>query len=71
LKQTLKHTTDNTMNLDTTIEQRKRELKTITEDINKERDVNDQNRNEIKRAQLELLARNLEKSAVAFSGIRM
>lgn len=38
LKQTLKHTTENTMQLDTTIDQRKREITNISQDINNERD---------------------------------
>jgi hypothetical protein len=38
LKQTLKHTTENTMKLDTTIEQRKREIGNKSNDKNEERD---------------------------------
>ena len=60
LKQTLKHTTDNTMQLDTTMEQRKREITNISGDINNEREYNEQYRNDLKRSQLELLARRLE-----------
>jgi ABC-type transporter Mla subunit MlaD len=41
LKQTLKHTTDNTMQLDTTMEQRRREIQNISQDINNERDYNE------------------------------
>lgn len=41
LKQTLKHTTDNTMQLDTTMEQRRREIGNISQDINNERDFNE------------------------------
>lgn len=41
LKQTLKHTTDNTMQLDTTMEQRRREIQNISGDINNERDYNE------------------------------
>jgi archaellum component FlaC len=50
LKQTLKHTTENTMQLDTTIEQRKREITNISQDINNERDYNEQYRNDLKRS---------------------
>jgi len=55
------------MSLDTTIEQRKRELTNITGDINNERDYNEGYRNDLKRSQLELLARRLEKSQATFT----
>ena len=71
LKQTLKHTTDNTMQLDTTMEQRKREITNISGDINNEREYNEQYRNDLKRSQLELLARRLEQSAAAFENIKL
>ena len=48
LKQTLKHTTENTMQLDTTIEQRKREINEISNNINKEREANDQTRQDMR-----------------------
>lgn len=48
LKQTLKHTTENTMQLDTTIEQRKREITEISNNINGERDRNDQMRQDMR-----------------------
>lgn len=60
LKQTLKHTTDNTMQLDTTMEQRRREIQNISGDISNERDYNEQYRNDLKRSQLELLAKKLQ-----------
>lgn len=50
MKQTLKHTTDNTMQLDTTMEQRRREIQNISQDINNERDYNEQYRNDLKRS---------------------
>ncbi len=71
LKQTLKHTTENTMQLDTTIEQRKREITNISQDINNERDQNEQFRNDLKRSQLELLARRLEFSQVSFQNVKL
>jgi len=49
LKQTLRHTTDNTMQLDTTIEQRKREIDDISGDINGERDQRENTEKEVKR----------------------
>lgn len=42
LKQTLKHTTDNTMQLDTTMEQRRREIQSVSADITNEREYNEQ-----------------------------
>jgi peptidoglycan hydrolase CwlO-like protein len=48
LKQTLKHTTENTMQLDTTIEQRKREINEISNSINNERERNEAMKNEMR-----------------------
>lgn len=59
------------MQLDTTIEQRKREITNISGDINNERDYNEQYRNDLKRAQLELLAKKLEFSQVAFQNVKL
>ena len=42
LKQTLKHTTENTMQLDSSIDQRLRELEDINREIQQNRDVSDQ-----------------------------
>ena len=42
LKQTLKHTTENTMKLDQSIDQRVRELEEISKEIRANRDVQDQ-----------------------------
>jgi hypothetical protein len=42
LKQTLKHTTDNTMKLDQSIEQRLKELEEINKEIRGNRDVQEQ-----------------------------
>ena len=41
LKQTLKHTTENTMQLDSSIDQRLRELEDINREIQQNRDVSD------------------------------
>jgi len=70
LKQTLKHTTDNTMQLDTTMEQRRREIQNIGGDISGERDYNENYRNDLKRSQLEMLAKRLEYSNAAFQNIK-
>ena len=42
LKQTLKHTTENTMQIDSSIDQRLRELEDINREIQQNRDVSDQ-----------------------------
>jgi hypothetical protein len=42
LKQTLKHTTENTMQLDSSIDQRLNELEEINREIQQHRDVADQ-----------------------------
>lgn len=62
LKQTLRHTTDNTMQLDTTIEQRKREIDDISGDINAERDQRENTSKEVKRVQLDILANRLRQA---------
>ena len=59
------------MQLDTTVEQRKREITNLTGDINGEREFNEGYRNDLKRSQLELLARRLEKSQAAFAHVKM
>jgi hypothetical protein len=59
------------MQLDTTMEQRKREITNISGDINNEREYNEQYRNDLKRSQLELLARRLEQSQAAFENIKL
>lgn len=66
LKQTLKHTTDNTLQLDTTMEQRRREIQSVSGDIGNEREYNEQYRNDLKRSQLELLAKKLELAQASF-----
>jgi len=44
------------MQLDTTIEQRRREIGNVSGDINNERDQNENFKNNVKRLQLELLS---------------
>lgn len=70
LRQTLKHTTENTMQLDTTIDQRRREIENVSNDINGEREQNDNMKNAFKRHQLDLLAMKLEKSKNTFELVR-
>lgn len=58
------------MQLDTTMEQRRREIGNISGDINNEREYNEQYRNDLKRSQLEMLAKRLEYSQAAFQNIK-
>ena len=57
MKQTLRHTTENTMQLDTTIEQRRREINNVSNDINGEKDQNEGVKNELRMGQIDLLDR--------------
>ena len=66
LKQTLRHTTENTMQLDTTIEQRKREINNVSNDINNEKDQNDQARNDLRQGQVEMLDAQLDKAKALY-----
>lgn len=67
LKQTLKHTTENTMQLDTTIEQRKREINEISTNINQEREVNENQTSQLRDGQVDLLAKKLEKAKLVYA----
>jgi chromosome segregation ATPase len=67
LKQTLKHTTENTMQLDTTIEQRKREINEISANINQEREMNENQRAQLRDGQVDLLAKKLEKAKLVYA----
>lgn len=49
------------MQLETTIEQRRREIGNVSNDINNERDQNENMKNNVKRDQLDLLSKKLEK----------
>ena len=71
LKQTLRHTTENTMQLDTTIEQRKREINNVSNDINNEKDQNDQARNDLRQGQVEMLDAALDKSKALYEAQKM
>ncbi len=61
LKQNLKHTTENTMALDTTIEARRNEINNISDDITNEKGVNEEVRQGMKDRQYDLLARQIMK----------
>jgi len=57
LKQNLKHTTENTMALDTTIEARRNEINNISNDITNEKQISEDVGQGLKDRQLELLQR--------------
>lgn len=58
------------MQLDTTIDQRRREIDNVSNDINGERDQNENMKNAYKRHQLDLLAMKLEKTKSMFEIVR-
>ena len=66
LKQNLKHTTEQTMQLDTAIEGRKREIDNVAKDINNEKDNNEQNGQRLRQTKLQLLNTQLDKSKALF-----
>ena len=55
------------MQLDTTIEQRKREIGEISNSINNERERNERMANEVRDNQVDLLQKRLEKAKLAFT----
>ena len=61
LKQTLKHTTENTMQLDTTIEQRLKELEQVNDEIEQARNDIGAYEEMTQKNQIETLAAKLEK----------
>lgn len=67
LKQTLKHTTENTMQLDTTIESRRNEIQKISNEINNERDRNEAMKQQMHEMQIDLLTKKLEKAKLVFA----
>lgn len=69
LKQTLKHTTENTMQLDSSIDQRLRELEDINREIQQNRDVSDQEEQMTQQNYYELLAAKMEKSKVLYQTV--
>ena len=66
LKQNLKHTTEQTMQLDQTIEERKREINNVSNDINNEKDQNDQVGQGLREKKLQMLNQQLERSKLSF-----
>ena len=67
LKQNLKHTTEQTMQLDTAIDQRKREIENVSNDINNEKDQSEQNNMNLRQRKIDLLNTQLERSRAAFA----
>ena len=59
------------MQLDTTIEQRKREINNVSNDINNEKDQNEQIRQDLRQGQIEMLNQQLEKAKVLYEGQKM
>jgi len=70
LKQTLKHTTDNSMQLDATIEQRVKELEQVQIEIEKANNDVSMQEEALQRSQIEILAMKLEKQKNLFKTIK-
>ena len=54
------------MQLDTTIEQRKREINNVSNDINAEKDQNEQLRNDMQLGQMEMLNQQIDRAKVLY-----
>ena len=67
LKQNLKHTTEQTMQLDTAIEQRKREFENVQSDIGNEKDQSEANAQNVRQRKIDLLNTQLDRSKAAFN----
>lgn len=59
------------MQLDTTIEQRKREINNVSNDINAEKDQNEQLRNDMQLGQMEMLNQQIDRAKVLYQGQKM
>ena len=53
------------------MEQRRREIQSVSGDINNEREYNERYRNDLKRSQLEMLAKRLEFSNATFQNTKL
>lgn len=71
LKQTLRHTTENTMQLDSSIDQRLRELEEINREIQQNRNVSDQEEQMTQQNYYELLAAKMEKSKALYETVAL
>lgn len=54
------------MQLDTTIEQRKREINNVSNDINGEKDQNEQIRQDLRMGQIEMLNQQIDRAKVLY-----
>ena len=59
------------MQLDTTIEQRKREINNVSNDINNEKDQNEQLKGDLRQGQIEMLNQKIDKAKVLYEGSKM
>ena len=59
------------MQLDTTIEQRKREINNVSNDINGEKDQNEQIRQDLRMGQIEMLNQQIDRAKVLYQGTKM
>jgi len=66
LKQNLKHTTEQTMQLDTAIEQRKREVDNVSNDINNEKANNENNAITLNEQKLNLLSAQIDQNRTLY-----
>jgi len=67
LKQNLKHTTEQKMQLDTAIDQRKHEIDNVSNDINGEKDMNEENGQNLRQRKIDLLNTQLERTKVLYT----
>ena len=59
------------MQLDTTIEQRRREINNVSNDINGEKEQNENIKNELRMAQIDLLDKQIEKAKFTYQNQKM
>ena len=71
LKQTLKHTTENTMQLDSSIDRRLRDLEQVNYEIQQHRDVSDQEEQMTQQNYYELLAAKMDKSKALYDTVAL
>ena len=67
LKQNLKHTTEQTMQLDTAIEQRKREFENVQGEITEQKDQSEANQQNMRQRKIDLLNTQLDRSKAAYN----
>lgn len=70
LKQTLRHTTENTMQLDTTIEQRLKELEQVNDEIEQTRNDVDQYDQATQKGTVEMLAGRMDRAKATYDLIK-